>query len=214
MESFDFDSRDPNLPGFPTKEERMKYIACNPVAAAQFFQTYISTVLDTLFRWRDKERPGILGQVQDLVGTVEYQDRGTPHLHALVWIRNMPNPEELKEILEHPMMRAVFLNYLDSCISTSPHWGEAPAKEVQTDEAQGPEVPDVKEAKDETKYEAKETKEAKEAKEANEENEEKVDESEQESTDPATASEPAGESKAPSGVRKRTRSASDQPQVT
>ena len=67
---------------------------------------------------------GIVGRVIDVVGTIEYQDRGTPHLHSLVWVDGMPDPTDLRHMLKHePATRALFLAYLDNLISCDRNWG-------------------------------------------------------------------------------------------
>ena len=38
---------------------------------------------------RSKEQP-IFGKVADYVYRIEYQSRGAPHVHAILWIENAP----------------------------------------------------------------------------------------------------------------------------
>ena len=50
----------------------------NPLAVVEYFHTTIKTILSTLIKG------GLFGEVAHHYGTIEYQGRGTPHIHLLV----------------------------------------------------------------------------------------------------------------------------------
>ena len=89
----------------PSKEQRAKNIATDPYAAAKFFHFLIRTTIHTLFgveatTYQVKSRPGIFGQVAAYFGTVESQNRGSLHLHMLLWLKNTPPSYEIESLLQ------------------------------------------------------------------------------------------------------------------
>lgn len=94
----------------PDKARRAKNIADDPYAAAKFFHFMIATILETLFQVKVtsaqvKSGMGVFGRVAAYFGTVESQGRGTLHLHLLVWLKNVPSPDEITALLRTDAFR-------------------------------------------------------------------------------------------------------------
>ena len=66
------------LPADYSPESRRATMAQNPLAVIEYFHTTIRTILSTLIKG------GLFGEVLHHYGTIEYQGRGTPHIHLLV----------------------------------------------------------------------------------------------------------------------------------
>ena len=86
----------------PDKAKRAKNIANDLYAAAKFFHFMIATILETLFQVKVspfssqvKSGIGVFGRVAAYFGIVDSQGRGTLHLHLLVWLKDVPSPEEI-----------------------------------------------------------------------------------------------------------------------
>ena len=64
-----------------TWEERCHWIRRNPVTAARQFdyrvQLFVKHVL----------RSGVIGEIDDYLYRVEFQARGSPHIHMVIWIK-------------------------------------------------------------------------------------------------------------------------------
>lgn len=111
-----------NLLG-PDNAERARNIAKDPYAAAKYFHFTIDTLLEVLFGFK-KSGPGgthtrtegAFGKVQAYVGTVEAQQRGTLHLHMLVWLEGTPNTDDFRRALNEPRFRLKIENYIRSTI--------------------------------------------------------------------------------------------------
>ena len=50
----------------------------NPLAVVEYFHMTVRTILSTLIKG------GLFGELLHHYGTIEYQGRGTPHIHLLV----------------------------------------------------------------------------------------------------------------------------------
>lgn len=88
----------------PSRDARVRNIAQNGMAGARFFQYIIMATLEILFgikvsNSRIYRRKGIFGYSNAYFGTVESQDRGTLHLHLLLWLKNSPMATRMKEKL-------------------------------------------------------------------------------------------------------------------
>ena len=101
----------------PNADTRAKNIASDPYAAAKFFHFMIATILETLFQVKVtpnqvKSQMGILGFVSAYFGTVESQNRGTLHLHLLIWLKHAPSSDEMCELLRSEAFRARIVAYI------------------------------------------------------------------------------------------------------
>jgi len=59
----------------------------DPVNVSIHFHSKWNAIFNKLIR--SKEQP-IFGKVEDYVYRIEYQSRGAPHVHAILWIENAP----------------------------------------------------------------------------------------------------------------------------
>lgn len=101
----------------PSKETRAQNIAADPYAAANFFHFLIRTILHTLFgikttKHKVKVKMGIFGRVRAYFGVVESQNRGSLHLHLILWLEGAPTSEEMQELLRDAEFRARILAYI------------------------------------------------------------------------------------------------------
>jgi hypothetical protein len=101
----------------PDKSKRAVNIARDPYAAAQFFNFLITLLLEKLLGIRVTpsrvhSTGGVLGTIEAYFGTVECQGRGTLHLHMLVWLKDAPSPDQLKDLLRTPSFKDKVVAYL------------------------------------------------------------------------------------------------------
>lgn len=71
----------------------------NPVAMAKFFNVIVSEIFNTLFGFDKDATVGIFGPLRSYYGMVEAQNRGTLHIHLLLWMKCRLTPEDLFEKL-------------------------------------------------------------------------------------------------------------------
>ena len=76
---------------FLSKDTRKKMLQENPVMAARIFKLRIASVLKTLLK-KNGGHGNALGILQDYWFRYEFQDRGSPHLHGLLW-SNLEHPD-------------------------------------------------------------------------------------------------------------------------
>jgi hypothetical protein len=108
-----------NLPRSLSEDEfRLRQAAQNPVGLAEFFQVLINQILKTLFGG-GQNNAGIFGRMEHYYGMVEAQNRGTLHIHLVLWIQGTPNADTLYERLntDNDFKTALFA-YLDGIIKT------------------------------------------------------------------------------------------------
>ena len=67
-------------------EERSKLLRQNPVTAARHFQYRLNTLFNTFL----KSPAHPLGELLDYAVRIEFQARGSPHAHAILWIKDTP----------------------------------------------------------------------------------------------------------------------------
>ncbi|HYP43549.1 MAG TPA: hypothetical protein VEQ18_05955, partial [Candidatus Nitrosocosmicus sp.] len=97
----------------------------NPKAQAQFVQTLVHATFKYLFCVKTtssikNNNCGILGNVKTYYGCFENALSGMLHIHALLWLTNSPNPNELTELLEtDKTFKDGLLKYLDDIILRS-----------------------------------------------------------------------------------------------
>ncbi|XP_078586291.1 uncharacterized protein LOC144868192 [Branchiostoma floridae x Branchiostoma japonicum] len=68
-----------------TNSQKAQLLATNPITAARHFQHRFQTFFNTYLR---KEQA--LGKITDFFYRIEWQDRGSPHVHMLLWTANAP----------------------------------------------------------------------------------------------------------------------------
>lgn len=92
-------------------DEKARLIQLDPVTCARYFEHRMRTLLK-LF----KSRKGIFGEnhMVDYHYRIEFQQRGSPHLHGLFWLKNAPQYDA-----EEPNCEQDVCNFIDSFISTN-----------------------------------------------------------------------------------------------
>ena len=103
----------------PSKEQRAKNIASDPYAAAKFFHFIICTTIHTLFgvdatAYQLKTKTGIFGRIMAYFGTVESQNRGSLHLHMLLWLQNAPPSHKIKTLLKTKEFREKLQKFISA----------------------------------------------------------------------------------------------------
>ena len=91
-------------------------ISRNPYVAAQFFNIFMKTFIETLLNYKScsEHNNGVLGYVKGYYGCVEAQGRGSLHCHMLVWTEGCLNPNDLKmKVLTNDNFKEKLINYLE-----------------------------------------------------------------------------------------------------
>ena len=93
-----------------------------PVRLAEFFATLVRLTLEKLFGGVEEEQgPGIYGPLAGYYGMVETQNRGTLHVHLLLWVKGTPCPRDMQTRLQEDFaFRAAVLTYLKRIILADP----------------------------------------------------------------------------------------------
>ncbi len=74
-------------------EHKSRLIKSDPILCARFFDNRVNEFINTVL----KSPHFPIGQVEDLFLRVEFQQRGSPHIHMLVWLKDAPKYEPGKE---------------------------------------------------------------------------------------------------------------------
>ena len=69
-----------------TWQEKTKLVQKDPVTCSRYFDHRVNEFLNTVLK--SKCEP--IGKVRDYFYRVEFQQRGSPHIHMLVWVENAP----------------------------------------------------------------------------------------------------------------------------
>lgn len=101
-------------------EYERNYLASNnPVGLALFFKFLVSGIIQRLFGSANSNQLGIFGKLNAHYGMVETQNRGTLHIHLLLWIENGLNATEyLEKMNSDETFRLEIIAYLNSIIKT------------------------------------------------------------------------------------------------
>ena len=67
--------------------EKAKLVQKDPVTCVRYFDHRVQEFINTVLRSHHEP----LGKVVDYFYRVEFQQRGSPHIHMLIWISNVPN---------------------------------------------------------------------------------------------------------------------------
>ncbi|CAB1107609.1 unnamed protein product [Ectocarpus sp. CCAP 1310/34] len=129
---------------FPAYADKLRFVANDPVASADFFHATIDAVLTCLLRFGACDGDGgVLGRVKGYVGMTEEQKRLTLHCHLLVWVYGYNDFASFRELMDKTPTRYFELaEYLDKVIfnqiatlSDINHVmrGVQPSPEVETD---------------------------------------------------------------------------------
>ena len=86
------DYSDKDLEGL-TWQEKTRLVQKDPVTCSRYFDHRVQEFLNTILK-SDCEP---IGKLRDFFYRVEFQQRGSPHIHMLVWIENAPTLEKNSE---------------------------------------------------------------------------------------------------------------------
>jgi hypothetical protein len=109
----------------PNSVERARNVAEDPYSSAKYFHFIVKCVLEILFGIRKStngridRKEGICGKIQNYVGTVEAQGRGTLHLHMLLWLSDAPNAKDMKAALKSEQFRNKLVSFIKTSIRAS-----------------------------------------------------------------------------------------------
>ncbi len=81
-----------------TNWQRRILVANNPSSCAVAFHEMISAFTNVILRYGREER-GLLGYCEGFYGTVEAQGRGTLHCHMLIWLKDHPSPQDMRDAM-------------------------------------------------------------------------------------------------------------------
>ena len=87
--------------------EKCKLISTDPGTCALYFNNRIRKFIKHIL----KSPYSPLGKLQNIFHRVEFQHRGSPHIHGLLWIKNAPHYEKNSD--------SEIINYIDSIITCS-----------------------------------------------------------------------------------------------
>ena len=76
-----------------TWQEKTKLVQKDPVTCSRYFDHRVQEFLNTIL----KSSCQPIGNVRDYFYRVEFQQRGSPHIHMLVWVENAPTLETNSE---------------------------------------------------------------------------------------------------------------------
>jgi hypothetical protein len=109
----------------PNSRDCSILVAMNPKAQVQFVQALVHATYTYLFCAKttfkkENNDCGILGNVQTYYGCYEIAKNGMLHIHALLWLTNALDPNELVQRLKNDeTFKHGLLNYLDDIIVQS-----------------------------------------------------------------------------------------------
>ena len=83
-------------------QEKTRLVQKDPVTCSRYFDHRVQEFLNTILR-SDYEP---IGKLRDVFYRVEFQQRGSPHIHMLVWTENAPtleknSEEEIVQFVDH-----------------------------------------------------------------------------------------------------------------
>ena len=67
-------------------EKKANWLKRNPVTAARHFQYRLNTFFQEFLK--SKAKP--LGEIEDYGIRIEFQARGSPHAHCVIWVKDAP----------------------------------------------------------------------------------------------------------------------------
>ena len=76
-----------------TWQEKTKLVQKDPVTCSRYFDHRVQEFLSTIL----KSSCEPIGKVRDYFYRVEFQQRGSPHIHMLIWVENAPTLETNSE---------------------------------------------------------------------------------------------------------------------
>ncbi|RHZ51694.1 hypothetical protein Glove_475g15 [Diversispora epigaea] len=118
---------------FPTATERAKLAHIDPTAVAKYFNVVIEKTIKFIIGYK-KPEGGVFGEIKNYYAVTEYQDRGTPHCHMLIWLCGAPNSIELRDHLKSEDFGKQLMIYLNEIIKEDISYLFPNNKDFLTDE--------------------------------------------------------------------------------
>ena len=106
-----------------TWEQKCLWLRTNPVTAARHFDHRLQTFMKTLIMGNSHP----IGHIQDFKYRIEFQQRGSPHAHMLIWIKDAPQVKD-----GNPKVVSQFVDQYITC--SVPSDDEELAELVKTDQ--------------------------------------------------------------------------------
>lgn len=80
-----------------TWQEKCELIKSDPVTCARYFDNRIQCFLNSVLKRHSQP----IGDIADYFGRIEFQQRGSSHIHLLVWIKDAPvyGPSHLSDVI-------------------------------------------------------------------------------------------------------------------
>ena len=75
--------------GIMTWEEKCNFLRSNPVTAARYFHFKLQSFFTDVIL--SDSAP--LGKISNYFYRIEFQQRGSPHAHAILWVEGAPQPD-------------------------------------------------------------------------------------------------------------------------
>ena len=72
-------------------DKRSNWVRRNPVPAARHFQYRANTFFNDVL----KSPVNLLGEITDDAMRVEFQGRGSPHIHCVLWVKDAPKYDDV-----------------------------------------------------------------------------------------------------------------------
>lgn len=80
-----------------TSFDRARSLASNPVAGAEFFKLMVDQFTNVFLGFERDVKRGVFGRVKHYYGVIEAQNRGSLHLHILIWLEGALSPRLIQE---------------------------------------------------------------------------------------------------------------------
>ncbi|KAG2191489.1 hypothetical protein INT47_013266 [Mucor saturninus] len=105
--------------------EKARLLQSDPVTAARYFDHRFRELEKT---WAEKDGPFFGHEISEYFFRVEFQHRGSPHVHMLLWLKDAPVLEEkiCENETEADDIKANICSFVDKIITCSKKWDGSP----------------------------------------------------------------------------------------
>jgi len=96
-------------------QEKCRLIKSDPVTCARYFDYRVQKFLNDILLNKSIQP---LGEIEDFFYRVEFQQRGSPHIHMVVWVKNAPDilndkPETIEDFINTHLLCSKHTDLLD-----------------------------------------------------------------------------------------------------
>jgi hypothetical protein len=101
-----------------SRDERLELVRKDPVTVARYFENRMIALLKYL---KSPTGPYAENRIIEYFWRIDFQERGSPHLHMLTWNENAPkffSKEEYANVQEEKENNRFLVNYIDKYITT------------------------------------------------------------------------------------------------